>query len=119
MDKAASQLANRLAKYSRGITLNKGLLRDIEDVVKDHRRQCWNNYGIKFPKMVAVVLPTVGQIMLHNEECDEKSIQAIVVNIVMQYPAIPMSEVAQAIAYAFPHYKPGRINFAPGNLTKQ
>lgn len=119
LDKAAKQLAARLAKFSTGVVLTEALLRDVHDLVRNHRRECSNNLGLKFPKMVPVVLPSVGQIMLHNAELDERSIQAIVINISTNYPQVPLMELAQAIKRAYPYYRPNGINFAPSTRILQ
>lgn len=107
---AVRQLVARLAKF-RGAPLRKETFDDINALVKDHRRQC-RMHGIDFPHLTALVLTGVGAIEMVRKDLDLKGVQTIVVNLTRRYPQVTPEELARAVGWAFPWYRPSHIDMS-------
>lgn len=88
--------------------LDKYLMKDMYDVVKQHREQC-RTRGIDFPALVALVVPRFGIVEWKRADLDLASIKVSIVNFVRFHPQVPMAEVVQTFRRAWPSLKPDDV----------
>lgn len=100
----AARLAARVATF-RGHPMTDRTLREIAQVVKDHRSYCRLD-GLDFPKMTAVVIPEAGTIDLYRADLDDEGIKAVVLRTAHGTPGVTPQMVADAIRRAWPRYRP-------------
>lgn len=97
---------NRLAlKIERflGQPMNGRMLEKIDGILADHRQRC-RMRGLDFPDVVAVVMPTAGNIDVVSRELDQKGIETLIVNLARKYPTVSRDDLAFGINRAFPGY---------------
>lgn len=87
-----------------GVPLDRGSVRDISTLVKDHRREC-RSRGIAFPELVPLVLTGVGKIEFVRKDLERQHLQMHVNALAKKYPGVTPQEIAQAIVWAFPWYR--------------
>lgn len=75
----------------------------IEEVIKEHRRGC-RMRGLNFPELVAIVMPTSGNLEIIPREQDRAGIETLIVNLARKWPSVTADELGFAINRAFPEY---------------
>lgn len=86
----------------------RSLLVQVNALCEHMKAECARN-GIRFPDMAVLVLPSVGALEMVRRELDQQGLDNTVVHIVRTYPGIDVREVAEAFRYAFPEYRPARL----------
>lgn len=86
-----------------GQPMNGRTLARIDEILDDHRQRC-RMQGLDFPEVVAVVMPTVGNIDVVPRDLDLKGIETLILNLVRKYPSVSRDDLAFGINRAFPGY---------------
>jgi hypothetical protein len=65
-----------------------------------------------FPRLVPIVLPSVGFVQLVRRDLETQGIENTIINLARTFPALDPRELAQAIKKAFPEYRPSEVHRA-------
>jgi hypothetical protein len=90
--------------------LTKPFLDKLYDTVREHRREC-SGRGLRFPALVALVVPRLGIVEFKRADLDLPSIRVSIVNFVRQWQprGVTMAEVVTAFRMAYPDLKPDDV----------
>ena len=90
---------------------DRKILDDLETLIFDHKAR-WKARGVAFPDMTALIVPRLGYVKLMRADLNQKSIETEIVNMakdVVALDGITREEIATAIRYAWPGYRPGNL----------
>lgn len=105
MEAAAEVLRARLASKIALRRVDRAAIAVTVQIVADHRAEARKS-GLDFPKLAIMPLPTVGEIKLFNADLDRSSIKVLVVNLAREYPQLSPVDLAMAVKFAFPDFRP-------------
>lgn len=106
---AAEQLYKRVIARCQGQRLTTGIVGNVAELIKDHRREC-RIKGIPFPPMTIFVVPEHGAIEVVRADMEMPGVNQLVLNMVQKIPEVTMPQLAEAVARAFPHLRPKDFN---------
>lgn len=108
MKRALLGLHERLANYlrQRFRPLDETSIRELTELIADHRKNARHALGVKFPVLTALVFPRFGYVDFVRADMSQEDIETTIVNCTVKYKNITREEVAWAIKHAFPDYKP-------------
>lgn len=104
-----SELQNKVNFLRQKYGTTQALVKELDQLFYDFRSKC-KNYGVDFPVMRCIVLPSVAEIYCLPAELDRKAIEAYVVNICTENPTVDMVELAVEMARAYPSIKLSQLN---------
>lgn len=79
----------------------------LYDAIAAHKQLVKNRYGINFPDMTVLYLPSVDEFRLHPRELPRGNIERIAINLKIEFQgALPINELARAVHAAWPSFKP-------------
>lgn len=108
MKAALADLNERLAKHIVGRELDgsdRKILDDLEELLEYHQ-QLWSARGVAFPDLTALIIPRLGFVRLVRRDWEQGAIEQEIVNTTVNCPDATPQEIAQAVKYAWPGYKP-------------
>ena len=88
-----------------GLGITNALVAQIKERC-EYWRMCCRRDNVYMPGFRLLIFPSINQIELVREDLDRTAIRILVVNMVTKYAMLDMMELANAIRYAFPNYKP-------------
>lgn len=74
----------------------------LHEFVESHRFNALRK-GIKFPKLIALVIPRLGWIKLVREDLTEMNVRRAVMAMLRECPSITIEEASKAIKRAWPN----------------
>jgi hypothetical protein len=86
-----------------GRPMNGRTLQVVDEILVDHRTRC-RLRGLDFPEVVAVIMPTAGNIDVVRRDLDRSGIEILIVNLARKYPSVSRDDLAFGINRAFPGY---------------
>jgi len=105
-----TDLRDRMDKLRLDLALKNAPWRDqlqgYRDLFRMMRERCKDRWGVEFPRMTVVALPSVPQFEFVRASYDRASVEQLVINLTVKYPRVSMAEIAMAVHQAFPDYKP-------------
>lgn len=102
----------------RGIGLTDAAVYRIKDVIAEHRKEM-KLRGIRFPKVVAIVMAKYGAIEIVRRDLDRDALQTIILNITVKYPGVTPEDIANGIHHAFPNLRSVSLDMRPEGFTKK
>lgn len=106
MLKAAQDLAFILSRCLMDRIVSEGVMVFINNVTVEHRKR-WRSRNVDFPVMSALVIPRLGHIDLVRADIDSKHLPTVAANLAVKCPLATAGELRQAMAWAFPDFRPG------------
>jgi hypothetical protein len=103
---AGRDLLTRLNLAFTGKRWHGGTLPALREAIAHHLAAC-RRRGVRFPTLTVLPFPRLGTFQLVRADLDEASIRTLIVNLALNLTGVTMLEVARAVAYAFPGYRPG------------
>ena len=88
-----------------GRRLTTQFMVDLNDLIKHHRDR-WRSRGVDFPVLAAMIVPRIHAVSLMRADLDPPAIASRIVRFAREHPAATAVEVAQAVRWAFPGYRP-------------
>lgn len=104
MQRAKNDLLVALATF-RGCQVDNQTMVDLNNTIAEHRAR-WRIKGVDFPVLAALIVPRLHIISLVRADLDQKAIESRIVQFVKENPQVTARDVAQAVKWAFPDYRP-------------
>jgi hypothetical protein len=104
MRRATEELARALTLLT-GRRLTGQFMIDLNGVITDHRAK-WRTRGVDFPVLAAMVVPRIGAISLMRADLTSEAVASRIVQFAREHPGATSAEIAQAVAWVFPEYRP-------------
>lgn len=102
-EKAAAETLGKLLGNFVGVELDDYAVAKIDEAIAFHRG-VYIRRGLKFPNMVAIVLPSIRQIDIVRADLDQGGVQVVVVNLTRKYPDVTAKDIAYGVGRVFPDY---------------
>lgn len=88
-------------------------MHELKQMVYDFRVWFKNRYGLTFPELVPVILPSIGEVKFYRRDLPDAEIHRtrlfMVTDLKKIGKEVPPLEIAAAIQRAWPHYRPAKL----------
>lgn len=96
--------------FSQPRTMGKQSVEDLRGIAFDFSVWFKNRYGLTFPKLVPMVIPSLGEVKFYRADWPEVEIEKNLLYMIKDYQKlgrrVDVTELAAATRWAWPHYRP-------------
>lgn len=87
--------------------INRQMIDTLYEAIREHKKLVKLRFGIDFPVMTILYLPSVDEVRLHPRELPLANIGRIALNLKIEFGGdLPFEELSQAVHAAWPEFKP-------------
>lgn len=105
----AQVLVSDLQQFIIGQPLDAPTLNALGELVRRAQSISKSEYGVDFPKLVALVIPRHRRVHLYRADLEAPAIAVRIKLLAREYPDLTPQELADMVRRAWPSYRPHQV----------